>query len=508
MSENSENLQLPFIIAAQAQKHVTHNEAIRALDAIVQLSVEDRDLTAPPSSPADGDRYIVAMSASGDWTGKDGQIAAWQDAAWMFYVPQEGWLAWIADEAMLLAFDGSVWNEVSGGAGSANPTSLVGINTTASDPNKLSVKSDAVLFSHDDVMPGSGDIRATLNKAAVGNNASFLFQDAFSGRAEVGLTGDDDFHFKVSSDGVSWKDAIQIDRQTGIVTMPFSSFGSGGGSGGGGTAPNLIINGDFQINQRGYVSGAVLGGGVYGRDRWKQALGSGRHFVSAYSVTITNSDAIQQIIEPVVFGYDSLANLQVTLSVGEVSGAGGLDYDIEGVSGNIGAAAGRSAATVTVPIASTANITVKLSAPSGSDVSFERVKLEVGASATDWQARTVADETALCQRYFTKSYEPDTAPGTATAAGSREGANSKANSKGKRELYEVLPNAMRAVPLVTWYSPVNGNANTIRVFPIDAYAVQQTNNTSKTTVGYPVVDPGSGALGVLLAAHFTADAEL
>src|SRR5690606_5997668 len=46
------NLDLPYIMGAQAQKHVTHNEAIRKLDALVQLAVLDRDLTAPPTSPA------------------------------------------------------------------------------------------------------------------------------------------------------------------------------------------------------------------------------------------------------------------------------------------------------------------------------------------------------------------------------------------------------------------------------------------------------------------------
>jgi hypothetical protein len=56
---NTTHLQLPYLLASQAQKHVTHNEALRLLDAMVQLAVLDRDLTAPPGSPADGDRYIV-----------------------------------------------------------------------------------------------------------------------------------------------------------------------------------------------------------------------------------------------------------------------------------------------------------------------------------------------------------------------------------------------------------------------------------------------------------------
>ena len=60
------SLQLPHILAAQAQKHVTHNEALRLLDGLVQISVLDRGLTSPPGCPADGDRYIVGSGAAGD----------------------------------------------------------------------------------------------------------------------------------------------------------------------------------------------------------------------------------------------------------------------------------------------------------------------------------------------------------------------------------------------------------------------------------------------------------
>ena len=63
--DTTPNLALPYILASQAQKHVTHNEAIRALDALVQISVKDRDLAAPPGAPAEGDRYIVAAAATG-----------------------------------------------------------------------------------------------------------------------------------------------------------------------------------------------------------------------------------------------------------------------------------------------------------------------------------------------------------------------------------------------------------------------------------------------------------
>jgi hypothetical protein len=136
------NLALPYIMAAQAQKHVTHNEAIRVLDAIVQISVLDRDLDTPPATPAEGDRYIVGTSPTGAWAGEAGHIAAWQDGAWAFYPPQVGWLAWVGDENVLLAYDGAQWmgaaallpdtltiNDMLLKSGAGTPTPNLGVQT-------------------------------------------------------------------------------------------------------------------------------------------------------------------------------------------------------------------------------------------------------------------------------------------------------------------------------------------------------------------------------------------
>jgi len=216
--DETANLGLPYIMPAQAQKHVTHNEAIRALDAIVQIGVLDRDLATPPGSPSDGDRYIIAISASGNWSGKDNQIAAWQDNAWNFFLPREGWLVWVGDEDQLVCWDGASW--ITAG-GSVNPTPLVGVNATADATNRLSINSPASLFNHE-----GGGHQQKINKATSGDTASQLYQAGFSGRAEIGLTGDDDFHVKVSSDGLSWKDAINVDRATGKIGFGVTTPGA------------------------------------------------------------------------------------------------------------------------------------------------------------------------------------------------------------------------------------------------------------------------------------------
>lgn len=104
---NSPNLALPYLAAAQAQKHVTVNEALRALDALVQIAVESAELSTPPGSPADGQRWIVGDAPTDAWAGQTDKIAAWQDGAWTFYAPRDGWRAWDRENARELVYRSS-----------------------------------------------------------------------------------------------------------------------------------------------------------------------------------------------------------------------------------------------------------------------------------------------------------------------------------------------------------------------------------------------------------------
>ncbi len=218
--EQSPRLFFSYVAPNQAQKHVTVNEGLRRLDALVQAAVLSRTLATEPASPAEGDAYILPGGASGDaWDAFDaGDLAAFQDGAWARIVPAEGFRVWVCDDDEFVLYDGAGWGALSGGgAGGAETAAKFGINTSADATNRLAVKSDAVLFSHDDVTPGSGDAQVKVNKAASGDTASHLFQTNFSGRAEFGLTGDDDFHVKVSANGSSWTDALLIDKDNGYV---------------------------------------------------------------------------------------------------------------------------------------------------------------------------------------------------------------------------------------------------------------------------------------------------
>ncbi len=221
---NTPNLSLAPLVSAQAQKHVTVNEALARIDAATQLAVLDRDLATPPVNPVDGDRYLVASGAIADWQGHDGDIAAWEDATqgWLFLAPRPGWRVWLLDENALIVLGNDGWQAVSSGGGSTNPVSdgLLGVNTTADSVNRLAVKSDAALFSHDDVTPGNGDMRLTLNKATPSDDTSLTLQRAYSAHAQIGLTGDDNLHVKVSPNGTTFHEAMVVNRHDGVVTIP------------------------------------------------------------------------------------------------------------------------------------------------------------------------------------------------------------------------------------------------------------------------------------------------
>lgn len=204
-------LSLPFIMAGQALKHITHNDALNRLDALVQPAVESTALATPPTTPLPGESWIVPTGATGAWAGHTSEIAAWQDGAWRFYDPAEGWQVFDRASDTLRIFSGSVWIVVAA-TGSGLPQ--LGINASADSTNRLTVAAPATLFNH----AGAGH-QLKLNKAASGDTASLLYQSNWSGRAEMGLMGDNNWRLKLSPDGSAWTDAVTIDASTATMTV-------------------------------------------------------------------------------------------------------------------------------------------------------------------------------------------------------------------------------------------------------------------------------------------------
>jgi hypothetical protein len=208
---NTVNLTLPLVASNQAQKEVTVNAAISALDAILNRGATDRALNTPPVSPAEGDLYIVGAAPTGAWASNANDIA-YYNSGWKFINPNEGMTIWVNDENMQYTWDGSAWVNTADNALSS--ISKIGINTASDSTNKLSVKSAAVLF---DNIGNNSQVK--VNKAAAADTASHLFQTGYSGRAEFGLIGDDDFQVKVSADGTSWFQTYVITKTTGNITF-------------------------------------------------------------------------------------------------------------------------------------------------------------------------------------------------------------------------------------------------------------------------------------------------
>lgn len=216
-------LGLPLIAPEQALKHITHNEAITTLDALVQLVVEALDTTAPPGSPTPGQSYAIGSSATGDWAGHDGKLATWTDAGWRFAAPDEGWQFWDKATSGAYIHQSGAWTPL---LGELQNLSLLGINTSADATNKLAIRSNAALFTAlESGSGGTGDMRLTLNRETGSDTVSFVFQSAYSGRAEIGLAGTDDFSFKVSPDGSIFHTGMTIDKDNGFVTFN-KMFGS------------------------------------------------------------------------------------------------------------------------------------------------------------------------------------------------------------------------------------------------------------------------------------------
>lgn len=220
--ENTPNLALPYLMPSQAQKHVTHNEALQLLDTLVQLSVVSKKLATPPSTPSDGDCYIVASPATGAWSGWASSVATYIDGGWSRLVPRTGWRCWTQDDKELLVWNDTAWQSIVGKSASMQVEGI-GVRTPPDAANRLAVKSDAVLFSHDDVTPGSGSMQMTINKAAAIKEAAIFFQSNWSSRAGIGCFGSDNFQIKVSANGSAWSDALNIAPSTGDIGLGTTS---------------------------------------------------------------------------------------------------------------------------------------------------------------------------------------------------------------------------------------------------------------------------------------------
>ena len=109
MADETPRFALPFILPGQAQKELFHNEALARIDVARQPAVEGPPAAAPPADPEEGQCWIVAPAATGDWSGRDLMLAMWSEGGWRFVAPSPGTTAWNKAAGVPLQFDGESW---------------------------------------------------------------------------------------------------------------------------------------------------------------------------------------------------------------------------------------------------------------------------------------------------------------------------------------------------------------------------------------------------------------
>lgn len=153
---------------------------------------------------------------------------------------------------------------------------------------------------------------------------------------------------------------------------------------------NVIINGNFSINQRAYTSGSNLASGSYGFDRWKSNYtNTTLTFTSApqgQTVTISASGVIRQIVERANVAAGSYVLSWTGSATGRVynSGASAPSY---------------ATGPLSVYLDGTADVIVEFTPASGT-ATLGQVQLEFGSRATPFEQRPIGVELALCQRYY------------------------------------------------------------------------------------------------------------
>lgn len=240
-------LGLPYLAAAQAQKHVTMNEALALLDGLVSCAAVSRASATQPASPADGALYLLPASPTGaDWSTRPaGSLMRFEAGAWSVMPVAKGQLLLVADQGVLLVRTAGGWIELSAFLTQFDNLAHLGIGATADATNVLSVQGLAALFSH-----AGASVQVKLNKATAADTASLLYQTAFSGRAEVGLCGDDRLHVKVSANGSAWTEALTVEAATGRVGL--------------GVTATSRLHVDGAVRVKSYLKAALPGAGNEG----------------------------------------------------------------------------------------------------------------------------------------------------------------------------------------------------------------------------------------------------
>jgi hypothetical protein len=206
---------------------------------------------------------------------------------------------------------------------------------------------------------------------------------------------------------------------------------------------NLLINGEFRINQRGYTSASNLASGSYGFDRWKSTFtNTTLTFTSAPQgqiVTINSGGSVEQVIERENVSAGTYVLSWTGTATGRVYNTGATPPAY-------------AASPIVVTLDGLANVEVEFTA-SGGTRTLWKPQLEQNFQPTPFEQRPIGVELELCQRYYIQNNELFVASCTTTFN----------NSYSQTITY---PTKMRAAPTLTVFPTANltGTANEVAWF--------------------------------------------
>lgn len=192
--ETTPRLGLPYVVAAQAQKHIPINESFARLDGLVQLAVESRSVSVQPANPASGAVWIAA------WPGPPaGTLMRFEAGAWEALTPAEGMLAWVKDERQVVALDGAAWVPLS-----ATFRSTIAAQTPNLANTRLEVLEQEVTLSG----------ASTATSIAIPNRAIVL---AVSTRTTAAVTGATAYNCGVAGEASKFGGSLGVAKNSSNI---------------------------------------------------------------------------------------------------------------------------------------------------------------------------------------------------------------------------------------------------------------------------------------------------